>query len=401
MNGLTSNTRFWLLAIAVTLVGFFNQHASCQDKAPQVGEIPPALAIKASLAPNPSPVPTWDSLKGKPIVLEFWASWCGGCIVGLNKFEELLKDQRDVVVLAVNSEPADDQAKFIKKFPSVHFLVDDEDRTAKAFKVKVIPHCVLIGPDGLIKGITFADKIDAETLNKLRTGQPIDLPTIKGRSANLNWDLEERKLLGLDEPVFQVIIQETNCLSGGHHRLPGGRRFTSDGATIASLLQNGYGFDSVTTETDLPDPIARQKYRVSIWVPPGEENSLNDLIIKASLATSPVVAEVVPKKRKVFVATLSEPDRLKPSTKEGLISFGGNRIDGEGITVSSLLKAIQNFAGRPVLSDSIPDCRLDIQLKYDLTDFEVLRSDLKAKTGIELKSDERTIDILSIRKKAH
>ena len=94
---------------------------------------------------------------GKPIVLNFWASWCGPCKYEMPDFEEAYKELgEDVVFLMVNltdgySETVTSAKSFLEEagytFP-VYF--DTEYSAAIAYSVRSIPATYFLDADGVL-----------------------------------------------------------------------------------------------------------------------------------------------------------------------------------------------------------------------------------------------------------
>lgn len=68
-----------------------------------------------------------DTLKGKIVLVDFWASWCLPCAESFPALEELQKKYGDrLVILAVNvDEKASNMEKFLKKHPVTFAVVRD------------------------------------------------------------------------------------------------------------------------------------------------------------------------------------------------------------------------------------------------------------------------------------
>ena len=95
-------------------------------------------------------------LKGKVVVLDFWATWCGPCVMGLPKISAVAKRYADqgVVFVACDIEEAKGGVeKFLarKKLEIACAIVDQ--KFTKPFGVGGIPHTVMIGKDGVIQKV--------------------------------------------------------------------------------------------------------------------------------------------------------------------------------------------------------------------------------------------------------
>ncbi len=129
-------------------------------------------------AASDAPAVALDDYKGKVLVLDFWATWCGPCRRELPSFEKLSKESagQDVVVLTVNmAESADTVAQFMKEAKYTFPVLLSEDKAMpEKYGVAAIPTTVVIDKTGKIVdyhvGVQEEDKIRA-AIEKGRAGQ--------------------------------------------------------------------------------------------------------------------------------------------------------------------------------------------------------------------------------------
>jgi len=95
-----------------------------------------------------------ETLKGKAVLLDFWASWCVPCIRSMPIVEKLHEDYRaqGLVVLAVDvGENRETVEKFLKTRTIPYpVIMGDEAGIPGAYGVSAFPTFVMIGPDGKI-----------------------------------------------------------------------------------------------------------------------------------------------------------------------------------------------------------------------------------------------------------
>lgn len=100
---------------------------------------------------------TSESLKGKVVLIDFWATWCPPCKKDEPAVESIIKDfQKDgLVVLSVNmGEPKRKVKKYLEDSPKSSKIILAEDTTLAAIcEAKAYPFYVLIDRNGNIAGV--------------------------------------------------------------------------------------------------------------------------------------------------------------------------------------------------------------------------------------------------------
>ncbi len=126
-------------------------------------------------------------LKGRVVVLDFWATWCHPCVEAIPHVQKLA-DQfkgKSVTVLGVNRDtgPGPIAAKKVQRFLNkkqitLEQFLDTEGGIAKAYHVSGIPTLVLIDQKGIIRDarVGFDEGVEAsfaESIDNLLQGKPL------------------------------------------------------------------------------------------------------------------------------------------------------------------------------------------------------------------------------------
>lgn len=91
--------------------------------------------------------------RGKVVVLNFWATWCGPCIVELPSLLQLHHDQPNLVILGVSIDEDPDAYKTFIARRHVDFITvrDPGQSAAKLFHTEMWPETYVIDRNGKIR----------------------------------------------------------------------------------------------------------------------------------------------------------------------------------------------------------------------------------------------------------
>jgi thiol-disulfide isomerase/thioredoxin len=134
------------------VLGIFGCGRPASDGPAEVGRTAPNFTVpdlsgrKVSL----------DQYRGRVVILDFWATWCGPCRMSMPVLEQLQQQySKNLALLAINiEEPPELVKNYVQRQKiSSTVLLDQDGKIGRTYHSDSIPMQVLIDKDGVIRHI--------------------------------------------------------------------------------------------------------------------------------------------------------------------------------------------------------------------------------------------------------
>jgi len=131
---------------------------------PLVGRQAPAFALRAV---GTGQTVDLESLRGKPVIVNFWATWCGPCFEEHPTLVANARNLPNVQFVGIVFNDTDDKImRFLAERGSAYpTLLDANGKTAIAYGVGGVPETFFINPAGKIVA-KFEGPLSTETLQE-------------------------------------------------------------------------------------------------------------------------------------------------------------------------------------------------------------------------------------------
>lgn len=135
-----------------------------------VGTPAPAFSLQVSANGKIGSRMSTEELRGRAILLDFWASWCGPCSMVAPVVDRVARryEKKGLVVLGVNSHDTPDvvRAYASKKGLSYPMVVDAGGRASDKYGVHQLPSLVVIDREGKVRAY-LTGIVDEATLSEI------------------------------------------------------------------------------------------------------------------------------------------------------------------------------------------------------------------------------------------
>ena len=119
----------------------------------------------------------WDSYRGKVVLIDFWATWCGPCLAEIPNIkkihQEIDRELFDVVAINLDSEDGA-LAAFLKDnpLPWTNVIGEDAEKIADSCGIAALPTMMVVGADGKILAVDHRVAALRSTIKKALEALP-------------------------------------------------------------------------------------------------------------------------------------------------------------------------------------------------------------------------------------
>ena len=435
------NVKFYVRALLCLCLSLQLHHLAAQEL--KVGDtLPPELwnlPLNVISHPSGKETITLNEYKGKPVILDFWATWCTPCVAMLPKMDSLQKEfAKQVQILALTYQTTKEVDEFMKKYirrtgrELKLTMVIEEKALHRVFPHIYIPHYVWISEEGTVKAITGHEEITAEKIRSfLRNGETT--LTTKADPTSIAYDSGKPFLVngnggdGRNLVYQSVLTRYTEGLPDGFSiRLDsmGNGKLSLFNVPLHWYYLKAYGADSVwfgpnRTEVHMKEPHRvvysdscgpyedwknRYTYCYQLVLSAASRlNLFNALREDLSRMFPDIEATIEPRRKLCWVLSRVEGYKIPLASEGAYVS----RMEPTGYTlqngrlkglVSNMNMFVLQQSAIPLIDETGITHKVSLQINARLNDMVSVSKELE-KYGLQITQEYRDINVLVLRDK--
>lgn len=365
---------------------------------------PPPLTLDKLINAPTDEIPTWETLKGNVVVLEFWATWCAPCILEIPHINEMVDHFKDRTVqfISITNEEESVVRKFLERKPMHGWIGLDRDNSISDALAQVgLPGMVIIDQEGKLVAQGHPARFTKRHIENILAGEPIEKRLRPTSNPEMPQTAETPT-----EPVYQILVEPSNSSNAGSLIKPG--HIAIRGGQIQDMLSFAYGMGStrITIEDDLPE----ERYDITINLPT-EDLEHTKTVFRETLERSfGLAVEKALREKDVYALKVKKlnPDHIQPTaiTGDGRgISMKHGNIQIINFDFTQFGEAMEHYLDKPVIDQTGNPEHFDVSIPLQAAGItfnnltpEAFIEVLQTELGLEVIPTSQEIEMLVVRR---
>jgi thiol-disulfide isomerase/thioredoxin len=406
-QSMNRNPRFFL-----ALLASFACALSAQASRLTIGQPAPALAFTHLLQAPSGAVASWPSLRGKVVVLEFWATWCAPCVAQIPHLNALAQSlaSSNVQFIAVDDEDPAVVREFLARKPIAGWVgLDTSSKILDAYGVEFRPTLFVVDTEGRIAASFNPTLLDKDQLLALAGGKSVVFP--REENAILQSEAPSQEAAAPNpaasasspavKPLFDMSIWPGDSKGEFsfvmHVRRDGsGYYYDLRNTSLGSLFQLMAGVPTGRLVIHGSEPARKYSFHIGL-----SRTSLSDVepaiqmalasaagmrLTHASALEDAYVLQSTPKAASLLTPTASAQGSMC------LYNPGTGRLTMVKTTLDGLAPRLEEVLGIPVVNEAAVPGEFDANLDLPKGDLEAIKATLEGNLGLTLVKAKRSID---------
>jgi uncharacterized protein (TIGR03435 family) len=353
------------------------------------GDVAPPVTLKAVLQSPSTSIPDWNTLKGKVVVLEFWATWCGPCVEAIPHLNELVEHFKGKPIEFINVTAEDEAhvAEFLK-FRHMSGLIglDPDKSMIDAYGAHLIPRIVVVGKDGIVKAVTEPEYLDTKALEMFLAGETPKLPTDIPTEPNAPGSTTRKPAL------FEAEIRPSGTPVLEDHKTAS---LEADGWPLKLIVAMAYEIPDTRIISATPFPDSRYEFRVAV---PTERQEELHATLRQALATA-LNVKAHWETREMDVLILKAPEHglgpfLRLTDKRAPEKVARGSVSCQGITMNHFAEMLEGDLDQIVIDQTGMQGYYDVALYWDPDKPDSVRNSIAEELGLSLVPARRELKVL-------